>query len=223
MSFVRMFDRARGEMLLGLSGQAGSGKDTCAALLMQEGFRSVAFADALREEVAEAWRVDQRMLTDRLTKEYAIPALAIANCAEAGFIKAMDQLGEDLQAPRSARWVLQRWGTEYRRATNSNYWIYEALQRIRRLRAAGWHRICITDVRFFNEAHVVDSLGGAVVRVVRPDLPRLEASTVTHPSEAGALPHSGGVVHNDGTLEQLHAELLRVLQIIGWRPQEATA
>lgn len=223
MSIVRTFDRQRGQMLLGLSGRAGAGKDTCAELLVQQGFRSVAFADALRLEVAEAWRIDPRMLTDRSTKEWAIPALAVANCAEPTFILTMERLGEDIEVPRSARWVLQRWGTEYRRALDSSYWVDRALERIARLRAAGWHRICITDVRFSNEAMVVDSLGGAVVRVVRPELPTLEAAAATHASEAEALPHSGGIVHNDGTREQLHEELLRVLQIIGWRPQELAA
>lgn len=217
MTIVRTFDRSHGQMLLGLSGRAGSGKDTCAGLLMQQGFRAVAFADALRQEVAEAWRIDPRMLIDRSTKEWAIPALAIANCVEPTFILTMERLGEDLQVARSARWILQRWGTEYRREADSSYWIDRVLERIAKLRAGGWHRICVTDVRFFNEAQVIDSLGGAVVRVVRPELPALEASAAAHPSEAESLPHSGGIVHNDGTVEQLHLELLRVLEIIGWR------
>ena len=221
MTIVRNFDRTRGQMLLGLSGRAGSGKDTCASLLLQHGFRSIAFADALREEVAEAWRIDPRMLTDRSTKEWPIPALAVANCVESTFILTMERLGEDLQAARSARWILQRWGTEYRREQNSGYWLDRALERMARLRASGYHRICVTDVRFFNEAHVIDSLGGAVVRVVRPELPTLEASAAAHPSEAEPVPHSGGIVHNDGTLEQLHLELLRVLEILGWKPAEA--
>lgn len=220
MTIVRTFDRTRGQMLLGLAGRAGSGKDTCAALLMREGFRAVAFADALREEVAEAWRIDPRMLIDRATKEYAIPALAIGNCVDGQFIVTMDLAGEDLYAPRSARWVLQRWGTEFRRSTDSNYWIDQALQRIARLRASGWHRVCITDVRFPNEAEVIVSLGGEVVRVARPDLPQLEQSAAGHASEAGALLTSD-VVHNDGTMDHLHAELLRVLDGLGWKPQEA--
>lgn len=220
MTIVRTFDRTRGQMLLGFAGRAGSGKDTCAALLARHGFTAVAFADALREEVAEAWRVDLRMLTDRGTKEYAIPALAIANCGDGEFVVAMDLLGHDVLAPRSARWVLQRWGTEYRRTANSNYWIDQALQRIARLRASGWHRICITDARFPNESEVIVSLGGEVVQVVRPDLPQLESSAATHASEAVALP-TAGIVHNDGTLEHLHAELLRVLDGLGWKPAEA--
>lgn len=219
-TIVRTFDRTRGQMLLGFAGRAGSGKDTCAALLMREGFRAVAFADALREEVAEAWRIDPRMLIDRATKEYAIPALAIGNCVDGQFIVTMDLAGEDLYAPRSARWVLQRWGTEFRRSTDSNYWIDQALQRIARLRASGWHRVCITDVRFPNEADVIVSLGGEVVQVARPDLPQLEQSAAGHASEAGALLTSG-VVHNDGTMDHLHAELLRVLDGLGWKPQEA--
>lgn len=218
MSFVRTFDRNRGQMLLGLSGRAGAGKDTCAELLVRNGFRSVAFADALRQEVAEAWRIDPRMLTDRSTKEWAIPALAVANCAEPMFIIAMAGLGHDLQAPRSARWILQRWGTEYRREADSGYWVARGLERIGRLRASGCHRICITDVRFFNEAETVQSLGGEVVQVARPELPVLEADAASHASEQAL--NCTAIVHNDGDMEHLYAELLRVLGMLGWKPQE---
>lgn len=224
MTIVRTFDRTRGQMLLGLSGRAGAGKDTCAELLVRHGFRSIAFADALRQEVAEAWRIDPRMLTDRSTKEWAIPALAIANCAEPGFILTMERHGEDLYVPRSARWVLQRWGTEYRRETSSTYyWIDQGLERLHRLRASGCHRICITDVRFLNETNAVESLGGEVVQVIRPDLPALEASAAAHPSEQAPKVGPAAIVHNDGDLDHLHAELLRVLQAIGWKPQEIAA
>jgi hypothetical protein len=221
MTIVRTFDRARGQMLVGFSGRAGAGKDTCAELLVRNGFRAVAFADALRQEVAESWRIDSRMLTDRSTKEWAIPALAVANCSEPTFIIAMELLGHDLQAPRSARWILQRWGTEYRRAVDSGYWVARGLQRIGRLRASGCHRICITDVRFANEAETVQSLGGEVVQVARPDLPALEVEAASHASEQ-ALKCSA-VVHNDGDREHLYAELLRVLDALGWKPQEVSA
>lgn len=220
MTIVRTFDRNRGQMLLGFAGRAGSGKDTCAALLARHGFTAVAFADALREEVAEAWRIDLRMLTDRATKEYAIPTLAIANCCDCEFVVTMDLLGHDVLAPRSARWILQRWGTEYRRTADSSYWINQALQRIARLRASGWHRICITDVRFANEAALVACLGGEVVQVVRPELAELEPSAAAHPSEVGGFSTSA-VVHNEGTLNELRHELLRVLDGLGWKPAEA--
>lgn len=216
MTIVRTFDPARGQFLLGFSGRAGAGKDTCAELLLTQGFRRVAFADALREEVASAWRFNLSMLTDRATKEWPIPALAIANCSDAGFVETMERRGEDLVAPRSARWILQRWGTEYRRAVNDNYWIDQALTRIGRMRASGCHRICITDVRFANEASAIDALGGKVVQLVRPDLPALARDAAGHPSEAGALP-SAAAVHNDGNFEQLQLELARVIEALGWR------
>jgi len=216
MTIVRTFDPSRGQLLLGFSGRAGAGKDTCAEMLLANGFRRVAFADALREEVASAWRFDVSMLTDRSTKEWPIPALAIGNCADAGFVEAMQGRGEDLAAPRSARWVLQRWGTEYRRAANDRYWIDQALTRIGRMRASGYHRICITDVRFANEASAIDALGGKVVQVVRPDLPALDREAAEHASESGALP-SVAAVHNDGNFEQLQLELARVVASLGWR------
>lgn len=221
MTVVHTFDRSRGQALIGFSGRAGAGKDSCAQALVAHGFHSVAFADELRRQVQAAWRIDPRMLVDRTTKELPVPAMAIANCADAAFVELMRSHGEDLQSPRSARWLLQRWGTEYRRASNENYWIEQALLRLRRLRAGGVHRICITDVRFANEARTIDALGGQVLLVVRPDLPALDDAAATHASEAGHLPPPAGIVHNDGTLDHLQSDLWRVLLSIGCSPAEA--
>ncbi|HET7867155.1 MAG TPA: hypothetical protein VFL86_22360 [Burkholderiaceae bacterium] len=71
---------------IGLTGQPGSGKDTCAQALAPYGFAAVAFADALRLEVAQVWHLDPRMLTDRATKEVAHPALWIAHCTDKRFL-----------------------------------------------------------------------------------------------------------------------------------------
>lgn len=215
MTRVQTFDAAAGQMLVGFSGRAGSGKDSCADILQQHGFARLAFADALRDEVSEAWRIDPRMLADRSTKEWEIPAMAVERCADACFIAAMRADDVDIAAPRSPRWVLQRWGTEYRREADPDYWIVKALHRLQRLRANGRHRVCITDVRFFNEALAVRSIGGHVVEVHRPGLPAMPAGTAGHASECGPLPRTAGVVHNDGDLGHLHAELLRVLGPLG--------
>jgi len=199
-------------LLLGFAGHAGSGKDTCAQILAAYGFRSIAFADALRGEVAEAWRIDARMLSDRETKEWDIPALAIANCADTAFVRQMQLCGHDLQAPRSPRFIMQRWGTEYRRAQDGDYWVKLVVRWAGCMRGAGWHQLAITDVRFRNEMAAVRSLGGHVLRVHRPDAQPLAADTGEHVSEALPLIEDLPIVHNDGDLGHLESELVRVLQ-----------
>ena len=217
-------------VLLGLTGRAGAGKDTCAQLLHEHGFASIAFADALRAEVAEAWRIDPRMLADRDTKEWAIPALALTNCTDWRFVHALIGASgalspEDMTAPRSPRWVMQRWGTEYRRRQNTLYWTdivarWVGQQREQALQAHRPALLCITDVRFLNEASLVRALGGHVVQVHRPDLPELPTDTREHESEAPIITQVA--VHNDGNLEHLRAELARVLDTL-LKPRRAVA
>ncbi len=200
-------------LLLGFSGPAGSGKDTCAAVLSRYGFRSIAFADALRAEVAEAWRIDARMLTDRVTKEWDIPALAIANCASSAFVLRMRELGEDTLVARSPRWVMQRWGTEYRRHVHGHgYWTNAVRRWVGRQRGVRAQRLCITDVRFDDELAVLEDMGGHQVVVHRPEITTaLARNTQQHCSEHVAVRATSPVVHNDGDMEHLHAELMRVV------------
>ena len=224
MTVLRTFDRTRGHMLLGLAGAAGAGKDTCAQLLVTSGFVQLAFADALRDEVAEAWRVDLAMLVDRGTKEWPIPALATGNCLDARFVHRMLELGYSPTEPRSARWVMQRWGTDYRRALDGDaYWIDHALQRLMRLRGQGHARVVITDVRFDNEVQAVRALGGACVQVLRPDTIALQADTARHGSARLPAGLEAEAIHNDGGLQHLEAELARVLHALGWNPWERVA
>lgn len=209
-------------LLLGLTGRAGAGKDTCAQLLHEHGFASIAFADALRAEVAEAWRIDPRMLADRDTKEWAIPALALAHCTDWRFVHALigacgGLAPEDMTAPRSPRWVMQRWGTEYRRCQDPRYWTdivarWVGEQRERALQAHRPALLCITDVRFINEASLVRALGGHVVQVHRPDLPDLPTDTREHESESPIITKLA--VHNEGNLEHLRSELARVIDTL---------
>lgn len=209
-------------LLLGFTGPAGSGKDTCAAILQRYGFRSIAFADALRAEVAEAWRIDLRMLTDRATKEWHIPALAIGNCADGNFVARMHALGEDPLAPRSPRWVMQRWGTQYRRQLcGQDYWTRIVAKWVGQQRGTSCTRLCITDVRFADEAGCLHRLGGHQIVVHRPDIAALSADTRLHESEQLAHLPIHTVAHNDGDIEHLHAELLRVLSSLD--PWHATA
>lgn len=216
-------------ILIGFTGRAGAGKDTCAQLLAAHGFQAIAFADALRSEVAEAWRVDPRMLTDRDTKEWPIAALAVERCTDLRFVRAIvDAEGgmsaEEFAAPRSPRWVMQRWGTEYRRAQDGRYWLdivarWAGQQRDAALHAHRPALLCVTDVRFPNEAALIRALGGHLVLVHRPDLPAMNGDTGQHASEA-ALP-AGIEVHNDGDLEHLRAELARVLSTLTGQAQMA--
>lgn len=189
--------------LLGLTGKAAVGKNSCAAALNELGFTSIAFADAIRAEVASAWGIDERMLTERVTKETPLPGLAIARCNSDEFIEwaALQQL--DTHQMRSPRWVMQRWGTEFRLAKNALHWINLLNQRIHRLTSGGIHRIVITDVRTQDEAAFVKLMGGHLARVHRQDGTSMASDTGTHETErTDHIPVDFDIV-NTSTLDSL--------------------
>lgn len=207
-------------MLVGLVGLAGSGKDSCASMLQPLGFVQVAFADKLREEVAVAFGIDIRALTDPVLKHRPLAALAVVNSADSAFVVRMEALGHDPQAPRSARWLMQHWGTEYRRAQHQAYWVDKVVQRVAGLRDAGYQRFCISDVRMPDEAACVIVLGGHLVRVQRADAQsHMDAEARRHSSEqyAATAPVQATIV-NDGTLDDLSRELVVTLTGLGEPP-----
>jgi hypothetical protein len=207
----------RGNRIIGLTGHAGAGKDTCATLMQRCGFISVAFADALRREICQAWGVNYELLTDRDAKELPLGSLAIGMCQNAQFLRFAVHNGHSLYDPRSPRWLMQHWGTEFRRAQDPAYWVNQVHAFVKYQLGAGRHDIVITDVRMPNEAALVRMLGGHVVRVHRPGVPRMQPGTADHASERHEALTSDAEIHNDSTLDHLQAEINRVLEVLGQR------
>jgi hypothetical protein len=219
--------------VIGLLGAKGSGKDTLAAdLHTAYGYLRTSFAEELYRQVAATYRITVEQLANRETKETALPFLALKHCQDKQFIEvALQSLTRSnalrkacltyattgsmpahssarrvhalLNAGRSPRWVMQLWGTEYRRKSKYGvdaYW----LDLVAAVIAASPHqRFVITDVRFINEAKFVEKLGGALIRIRRPQLEAREAAdrarngTAAHPSEVELLNYPGPFeIHN---------------------------
>lgn len=194
--------------IIGLVGRAGAGKDTCAAILAEtRGFARVAFADALREEVVQAFSIDPFILADRALKESLSDQMRISKCADSAFIARMRDIGEDISKRRSPREIMRLWGTEYRRAMHGDtYWTERTNDRVNALFRAGFCRICITDVRYPNEAaYVLASLGGELWRIRRRSSDSL-LSTHSSESEIEAI-SCGTTIFNDLTLDYLAREV----------------
>jgi hypothetical protein len=132
--------------LIGLTGFAGSGKDfTHKAIekFFQEDDRTwvyrVALADELRQEIEDLFTVDGRYLPAVWEKPYS----------------------------DGVRWILQHYGTEFRRAQDEDYWSNKAAITIGAFDQPG-QIVVVTDVRFANEADMIHGLGGIVVEVQAP-------------------------------------------------------
>lgn len=168
--------------IIGLCGLASCGKDTVAQLLATHlRFSQLAFADALRNEVCQAFGVDQSILTRRDTKEIPTPALALNRCRDKSFVMAVishcqwidasTRLMDEFTAPRSPRQIMQWWGTEYRRMHDGqDYWTRTLKARVHIQQQSHQWRHVISDVRFDNEAEAVRSMGGVIWQIKRPGL-----------------------------------------------------
>lgn len=162
--------------LLGLCGLAGAGKDFTYDYIQSRKstipkVRRIAFADGVREEVGKAF-----MLTG--SQKAAV------------FLKPYSQ---------GIRFVLQQWGTEFRRAQQEDYWVEYGMKKAEQLDGLYGDDILIvfTDVRFENEALAIQARGGRVLEV-KSDIPtRLERL-------GGALPpaHASEVIdfETDGVI-----------------------
>lgn len=205
-------------ILIGLTGLAGSGKDTVADVLVTHaGFTKMAFADALRAEVLSAFcRATPALLANRDTKELPTDILALGWCTNLEFVQAVNAAVyggamplEALDEPRSPRQIMQWWGTEYRRAQFDGYWVHMACNRIRTLLGQEQRRIVLTDCRFDNEAAALRSMGGELWQVFRPGLRPVEGGHASQTSGDSLKPEA--FVVNSSTVVELAHAVLRMM------------
>lgn len=108
-----------------------SGKTTATEPLTRRGFFKGSFGDEIYVEVAEAFGVTVEELRSHAWKTTPVNLLSIRSCDCATFRGIMKSLGEDMSAPRTSRFVLQRWATEYRRAQDPLYWVKTLDEKLR--------------------------------------------------------------------------------------------
>lgn len=204
---------------IALTGLAGAGKDTVAdTLVTHAGFSKLAFADALRAEVAHAFALGDQygILSDRSSKELPHPLLTMARCNAPEFVGRVAAIedawmnSEFLHRQYSPRRILQWWGTEYRRAQQPNYWSTKVALAVARMHANDQERVVITDCRFPNEATAVRTMGGEIWQVTRPGQPVVEGGHASQ-TDGSALQPDAALV-NGSDIDGLRHSVLRLLQ-----------
>lgn len=130
-------------ILIGLTGRAGSGKDTVADYLVQRhGFTKLSFAAPLKAGLNAMFGFTPEQWNDREWKERVIPELGV-----------------------SPRYLAQTLGTEWgRELVKQDLW-----PSLTMAIAKQYEKVVIADVRFENEAAAVSKNGGYVLSILRPD------------------------------------------------------
>jgi len=174
-------------MLIGITGQKFSGKDTFAGQLIRNySFQERRFAYPLKEMLRAMYRAA------------GLPEAEIERRIE-GDLKEEPC---DLLAGRTPRHAMQTLGTEWRNMIAPDLWIRQWEHRIR---FSHNQNIVVPDVRFQAEAEAIRRHHGIIVRVVRPMNGSNDFSRHISETEMTGI-QVDATVYNDGTIEDLWAK-----------------
>ena len=207
-------------MIIGVCGLIGSGKDTIADYLVNiHEFRRDSFAATLKDACAAVFGWDRDMLEGRTrsSREWRE--------------QPDEWWSQRLDRTITPRYILQHWGTEVcRNAFHDDIWIASLENKLRKTS----DDVVISDCRFPNEIRAIRKQGGYVIRVTRGPEPEWYDLAVaanseqhwTHGDPREELRRRGihasetawigtrfdRIIANDGTLDQLYAQITDLVQ-----------
>lgn len=162
-------------IILGLSGKKQTGKNTVATLLQQ---------------VTKKWCIEVAF------GQFVKNEVAVV-CGT-----TVDNINKNKELFRP---ILQWWGTEFRRASDNDYWIRKMDELLVQLTKDDRVTVVIvTDVRFQNEYNYLKKIDGVLIRVARP-LDIID----NHPSEIDLDKEHNwdDIILNTGTIEELKLQV----------------
>jgi hypothetical protein len=178
-------------MLVGITGKAGSGKDTVGDYLVKShGFKKIALADPIKRLVKDVFVLDDHTVYDRDAREQPL-----------------------LNWPQwTVRKLLQYIGTEmFRNNIDDAVWVKSLWYRIQGDRESNY--VC-TDVRFPNEHQFFrdNAKKGEFIclKIIRPGC-NGNVGLVGHVSEAYDLPGDHEIV-NDGSYQDLYNKVDSIMK-----------
>lgn len=209
--------------IVGVTGLAGSGKDTFARRLIENhGFVKESFARRLKELCARiyGWEFERlevldykeerslhapiewtratvdEILVEQFNNAYT-PHQSIDEEASFHLFKILSAVDPEWTRRRILQWV----GTEGFRHLIPDHWVNRAIADGAGKVARGARGIVFPDVRFPNEATAIQALDGVIVRVVREGQP--STSGGGHSSEGGVADVDRVVIAASGKIESL--------------------
>lgn len=182
-------------MIIGFTGKATAGKDTCARFArdaIEDGQSpsihsnlavTESFAGCLKSVCTEIWPGDRTFFTG--------------------------DKGAEVKPGFTYRSLLQQVGVSIRQI-DPNAWVDNVMHRVDEL-PESWVTL-IPDCRFLNEAEAIKARGGVIVRVIR-DLPELAGGIAGHVSETEMDQiEADYTIDNNGTLEETREQVLYILR-----------
>lgn len=174
--------------LIGLTGPAGSGKNTVARFLCEtQGFVQIAFADPMRDAVKAMFGLTDEDFSDREKKETIIPWIGC-----------------------SPRELLVGIGDWARGTIDEEIMIFIASRRMQRVKADAVlsyiQGIVISDIRLDNEANWLRYQGCELWHIHRTTMAYsgLATNVRSHATERGVERQEGDrIIHNDSSIDQL--------------------
>lgn len=225
-------------MILGISGFAGSGKDTVADFLVKNhGFVKVAFADKIKRIAKDLFDFTDEQLwgssehRNKPDKRYCSGVLNLKHMLSDEELKEYpDGLVPQYLSPRK---VLQLLGTQFGRESYKDVWVDYALRTAHKLLSdphteysqqlgvmsgSGFENyykgVVISDVRFANEIKAIKCKNGSVIRVIRPGA-GLNGEASEHQSEAEMRDISDDafnfIINNDKSLKDLEESVDKII------------
>jgi hypothetical protein len=195
--------------VVGICGLAGSGKDTAAKALIDNGYTRIAFGDSVKEALL---KLDPVVIASH-GKSGISPSSGLPVTWANRLSKLVNAVGwDEARKSNDVRSLLQILATEVvRNMVDKDAWVKLAMQRMEQSILEGAEpKFVITDIRFENEAAMVSSLGGIIIFINRVGL-ETESIVYSHSSEMfDGRKHSDMTIDNTGTIEDLHSQILNI-------------
>lgn len=215
--------------VLGISGFAGSGKDTIANHLIEKHGWSgkLSFARNLKDMVKYVFKLSEYQVSDHDGKKQDLGEVVLTTSQLGGILTWMcrthdasglagrkaeikqflaDSVGRKFSTPRE---IMQFVGTDVCRNIIPTYHI-DIIQKLVQQIEGNW---IITDVRFINEAEMLQSLNGVLIRVERPDLSLTEVYRHSSETALNDWNQWNSVILNDTpNVEDLYTKVDKFLE-----------